>query len=300
MSKIILENPWATISQSQLANDIDVININHKLCQAKVSLYGGQVLSFIPKNQQDLFWLSETSAYEIGKAIRGGIPLCWPWFGANDKQSPESAKTSPAGNHGFARQVVWQLDNVEVTSEQVVIDIVFQGEKQHSMWPNAFQLKQTLCFGSHFEQILTMHNLSAQDAEYTSALHSYFNVSSPLFISIKELEQAAFFDKLSGKNKTKQPIAHCVGPIDRVYEFSKAVKLIDSKWQRSISIESNASQWVLWNPGEDIANSMADIHPKGEQNFVCLEAAQTTWQNLPAGKSAKLRQKITVQPLVNS
>lgn len=296
MSEIIFKNQWATITKFQRTEDVEIISIHHKQCQASISLYGGQVLSFVPNGQREVFWLSETSRFSKGKAIRGGIPLCWPWFGANDKQPIQEVDSQPAGNHGFARQANWQLEDINVTQEQVILHLVFASENQHYLWPNAFKLKQTLCFGQHFEQVLNMQNLSSEDAEYTGALHSYFNVSSPLYTSINALEQADYFDKLSGKNKSKQPIAHCVGPIDRVYEYTQAVSLIDSKWQRTLAIESNGHQWVLWNPGQDVARTMADIHPKGEQRFVCVEAADTKWQILPAGKSAELRQKIMVKP----
>ena len=88
-----------------------------------------------------------------------------------------------------------------------------------------------------------------------------------------------------------------VGPVDRIYHSNKVMQITDSKWQRTIEVNaSNTQQWVFWNPGENVANSMADIHAGGEQEFVCLEAANTNMQLLASGKSLTISQVITVTP----
>jgi glucose-6-phosphate 1-epimerase len=304
MTKIPLDNDFAqvtsiTLNQGSGEARFEGLNISHAHCQAKVSLYGGQVLSFKPKGHKDVLWLSEKVNYQQGKAIRGGIPLCWPWFGANNKQNQylaENPNTSiNAVNHGFARQLTWQIARIEADESGVTLILVLSGEKQHPLWSNAYTLRQTLFFGKNLKQTLAMSNLSKDDAQYSAALHSYFTVSNPSNVSIDALTGLPYRDKLTGNSSIQQESVSCVGEIDREYHSSEKMTLTDHTWQRRIDIiSSNCQQWVLWNPGTELANTMADIHPRGEQEYVCLEAANTSWQTIPAGKTVTISQEITV------
>jgi len=296
MKKILLDNSFAQVTsmalcQSSVTESFEGLNISHPHCQAQISLYGGQVLSFKPTGHKDVLWLSEEACYQSGKAIRGGIPICWPWFGANDKQTSE-VKSS---NHGFARQLVWQVDTLDADERGVTITLVLSGEKQHPLWPNSYQLRQTLFFGKSFKQTLAMTNLSQQDAQYSAALHSYFGVSNPSNVNIDTLTGVNYCDKLTDGSSIQQQSVSCIGEIDREYHCSEKMVIVDNDWQRKIEIVSNnCQQWVLWNPGVDLANTMADIHAGGEQEYVCLEAANTAWQALPAGETVIISQEIKV------
>lgn len=299
MTKKLLDNEFAqivaiTLKQDDNASTLDGLSISHRHCQAKVSLYGGQVLTFQPKGHKDVLWLSNDAHYQTGKAIRGGIPLCWPWFGANDKQTP----MQKAGNHGFARQLPWQIESIHADEDGVNVVLVLSGEKQHSLWPNAYKLTQTLFFGKKLKQSLAMSNLSEQDAQYSAALHSYFTVSNPENISVDALTGAIFDDKLTGQSSQQNEAVSCVGEIDRVYHSQDKMSIIDNHWLRKIEIISeNCQQWILWNPGTELANTMADVHAGGEHEYVCLEAANTKWQELPAGKTVVISQEIKVSNL---
>ena len=94
--KNIQKNAFGHIDVLARTNDCSILNIKHNAVQATVSLYGGQVLSWQPTGEREVFWLSQASEYSSGKAIRGGVPICWPWFGAY----------KDGGNHGFARQSI--------------------------------------------------------------------------------------------------------------------------------------------------------------------------------------------------
>lgn len=291
---ILVKNDFGQVQQVKLSSKLSALIIEHKNTKAKVSLYGGQVLSWQPTNEKEVFWLSKSSAFEHGKAIRGGIPLCWPWFGVhpNDSENKE-------GNHGFAREQLWQIDNIDVNEQGVEVSLSWQGKNMSNLWPFACKLAQVVFFGKSFNQILTMTNLSENDAYYAGALHSYFSVSSPENTSITELAKASFDDKLTGDTCTAQilatPLANGIDPVDRVYHSNEVMTVVDSYWQRTIKLETiNTKQWVFWNPGVEIANNMVDIHERGEQEFICLEAANTQMQLLGAGKSLTMAQKITV------
>jgi len=290
-----MSNAFGHVEQVELSSNVSVLNISHQYVKAKVSLYGGQVLSWQPSDEKDVFWLSTNAAFEQGKAIRGGIPLCWPWFGVH----PDD-RENKLGNHGFARCQLWQVDNIDITEQGVEVTLSWQGQKMNEFWPSACKLSQVLSFGKTFNQVFTMTNLSEQDSYYTGALHSYLSVSAPENIRIVELTKATFDDKLTGKACSANPLtkvlANGKSPVDRVYHSSKQMKVVDKDWQRTITLTaSNTKQWVFWNPGTELANNMADIHKSGELEFVCLEAANTQAQLLEAGKSLTMEQQITVE-----
>ncbi|MBL4823114.1 MAG: D-hexose-6-phosphate mutarotase [Colwellia sp.] len=290
----IVKNDYGQVQQVELSSGLSSLIIEHKFTQAKISLYGGQVLSWQPTDEREVFWLSKNSAFEQGKAIRGGIPLCWPWFGVHPNDSENKM-----GNHGFARGQLWQLDNIDINEQGVEVSLSWQGKNINDLWPFACQLKQVLFFGKSFRQTLTMINLSDDDAYYTGALHSYFSVSFPEYVTLEELAKAPFYDKLTGDECAVQPLptmlANGTDPVDRIYYSNKNMKIVDNQWQRTIELETtNTKQWVFWNPGVELANNMIDIHQSGEQEFICLEAANTEMQLLGAGKSLTMAQNITV------
>ncbi len=288
--QLLIKNEFGQVHQTKLSQEFSALVIEHSKVNAKISLYGGQVLSWQPCGEKDVFWLSKNSAFEKGKAIRGGIPLCWPWFGChpNDNEKKE-------GNHGFARRQLWKIDNVDINEQGVEVCLSWQGANMSDVWPFSCQLKQVLFFGCSFKQSLKMNNLSNDDVYYTGALHNYFLVSSPENIKIPALEQVSFDDKLTGQLCEPQLLENGIGPIDRTYHTNSCMSIVDNYWQRTIELKSkNTNQWVFWNPGVELAKNMADIHHNGEEEFVCLEAANTQMQLISAGESVIVEQEISI------
>lgn len=294
-SEIILKNKFGTAELYTIGDDTKAVRFVHRSCEGSVSLFGGQVLTWQPRGQKPVFWLSKDSQYSASAAIRGGIPICWPWFGGDVKLA--AGNIEQVSNHGFVRQSYWQLDDIEISASQVSITLSLNGENFSKHWPAAFELSQRLVFSEKFQQILTMTNLSEQLVEYTGALHSYFMVSSPDKSNIPRLESARFSDKLSGEKNILGKLMNCNGPIDRIYHDNRRQTIIDYGWQREINVSSdNCQQWVIWNPGQ-AAQSMPDMHQGSEQEFVCLEAANTDWQTITSQASVSISQKVTIKNL---
>jgi len=293
----LAKNQFGEIIASSDHSAMDFIDIEHQHCTARISLYGGQVLAWQPSNQQPVFWLSNDAIYQQGKAIRGGVPLCWPWFGPYfcEDKNENKADAAIIQNHGFARLSQWQLAECSITEQGVNLILTLQGKNTQTCWPYAFKLSQHLFFGNHFNQNLHMANNSEQTIQYNGALHSYFCVSAPENVQIPALASANFDDKLTGKHCLAQVKVPCVGPVDRIYYSNDTMNIIDEKWQRTITIETeNTQQWVLWNPGKEGAEAMVDVHQHGEKEYICLEAANTQWQTIPANGETSISQTIRI------
>lgn len=290
---MIIENDFGNVQYFRLNDNMleDGLVINHHLGQAKVSLYGGQVLTWQPTNEKPVLWLSDNAQFQEGKAIRGGVPICWPWFGPH-------GKSVAALNHGFARTQYWQLEDVYLEDAFVKITLTLSGEDEHSLWPSEFVLKQEIVIGAAFTQTLYIQNLSEETVKYTGALHSYFSVGDPKAVTVSPLSDYKFDDKITNENALQSVLEHCQGPIDRIYYSNAQVHLIDKAWQRKISLETeNCGQWVLWNPGKVIASQMTDIHQGGENGFVCLEAANTQACEIAPQSEVYMRQTIRVSAI---
>ncbi|WNC67646.1 D-hexose-6-phosphate mutarotase [Thalassotalea nanhaiensis] len=285
----IAKNEYGEVVESKISDTFSELILSHELFSAKLTLHGGHVLNWQPKGHDEVFWMSKKAQLENGKAIRGGIPICWPWFGPyND-----------AGNHGFARTSLWQLGSIDINSAGIKVELVLEGEKRSESWTHKFKVTQILMFSNSFSQQLEIENLSNQDFQFSNALHSYFSVSSPENIAIPDLNSAYFDDKIKSiQGCTPSDVFNCVGPIDKIYHHNSSMTMFDKGWKRAIEIKkSNSTQWVLWNPGKDIAAGMSDIHQQGEDEFVCLEAANTNWVIVPKGEKVSLSQEIQVYKL---
>ncbi len=245
---------------------ITVVAVRNQAAQADISLYAAHVLSYMPNHADDLLWLSSTSYYQAGEAIRGGIPLCWPWFG------PAADPKLPA--HGFARLVHWELVSITESSDQQT-DLVFRlsdNEHTRSYWPHRFTLDYHVSIAAVLRCDLITHNTGSEAFTISQALHSYFSVDSSV-AEISGLEHTAFTSDTEQDRASEATAIRYTGEIDRVYHDSAARCLInDPSAQRSIAIaKENSQTTVVWNPGPAIAKAKADFDDDGYKRMFCVE-----------------------------
>ncbi|MBV5260275.1 D-hexose-6-phosphate mutarotase [Synechococcus moorigangaii CMS01] len=251
-----------------------VIKINNALATAEISLYGGQVLSFRPQGvKADLLFLSDRSAYQIGKAIRGGIPICWPWFGAD-----------PAGlgraNHGFARDRPWTVRHSETLANgatQVTLGLQ-DDENTRKIWDYRFELAIAITVGATLDVTLTTRNRDERPLTLTQALHTYFWVGDVSRVKVLGLAGLAYLDKVAaGQQKQQIGEVAIAGEVDRIYQNTPPeLTIIDSALGRTITIHSHNSQTtIVWNPGPAKTATMGDLAPAAYSEFICVETANT-------------------------
>lgn len=246
------------------------VAINTPDASATICLYGAQLLSYAPTGQKDIIWMSEQSMYEQGKAIRGGIPLCFPWFGphATDKTKPQ---------HGFARLQYWEVVQTTDTGSDIIIELqLTQSEHSLQLWPHSFVARASFTIGKSLGVQLTVTNTGNEAFEYSNALHTYFNISNIDTISIEGLQDATYYDAF-GTNLITQnsQLLYFNEETNRRYVNTTATCIIhDSGYHRKINVEKSGSRvTVVWNPAEATSKTMADMATTGYQTFVCVEPA---------------------------
>ncbi len=247
-----------------------MIEVTNDHATALISTYSGHVLSYQPNNSAEpLLFVSEQASYEQGKAIRGGVPVCWPWF---------SDDGVPA--HGFVRDQQW---NVAATQQQldgstkIILNI---GHNQHSqeMWQYKFNLQLEITVGETLSMVLTTSNLDEQDFTISQALHTYLAVGDVNEIEIIGLDGTHYLDKTTGFGKGQQKGDISIdGEFDRIYgSLQQNVLLRDPVFNRQIRIWSPKSTTaVIWNPGQAKTVEMTDLANNDYKKFICIEAANT-------------------------
>jgi glucose-6-phosphate 1-epimerase len=250
-----------------------MIEVDNAHARARIALHGGQLLSFRPK-AADASWLflSPHAVFQDGQPIRGGVPICWPWFGPD-----------PLGlgrpNHGFARTSRWTLLQREESAEGTQLVLGLRDTPQtRALWPHAFELRLELHIGATLRLALITRNSGGQPFEITQALHSYFAVSDPTQARVTGLDGIHYLDKAAGAPgtlHTQQGAVVFEGEVDRVYTGAPpTLGLLDLGTGRALQLHSSGSRSaVLWNPGPLLAARMADLGVAGQQRFVCVETA---------------------------
>jgi glucose-6-phosphate 1-epimerase len=248
---------------------LTIAEIANRHAHASVALQGGHVLAFQPRGQQPVLWVSKRSYYAAGKAIRGGIPVCWPWFSVHATDSDKPA-------HGFARTSLWSVLGADVTAEDVTrlrLGLT-DSDATRAIWPHAFRLELTVAVGPVLEVELLIRNPGPTAFTCTGALHSYFAVSDIAVARIHGLDRCAYLDKVARYERFEQagPIVVCA-ETDRIYLDTTADCLIaDAGWERTIRVGKQGSRTtVVWNPWADKARQFADFGDDEYREMVCVE-----------------------------
>lgn len=288
------------IQQIDHPGDLPMIELSNQYGRAVICLQGAHVIEYQPNDQPAVLWLSDTSHFEVGKAIRGGIPICWPWFG-DHPQDP----TLPA--HGLARTRQWQVlestDDGETTSLRLGLT---DDDSTRKIWPYRFRLELLVQLGARLCLTLTSHNPNDRPMPITEALHSYLAVSDIGQVNIAGLTDCRYRDKLDNLNLHTQANGLAItGETDRVYLDTQArVSVEDPGLSRQIRIvkspdPKDSLTTVVWNPWQQRAHALSDFDDEGYKTMVCVETANAldnALEILP-GQSHSLTVRIETMPL---
>lgn len=264
-------------------SELRYIQVSNAFCEAKIALQGGQILEFYSKAQQrHLLWWSELNRYIAAKAIRGGIPLCFPWFGTHDTEMDFPA-------HGFARNLIWQCKDIVLDDLGHHITLQLKdSEQSRKYWNYAFNLQMIIHCGEHLTLELILQNLDKQAFEFNFAWHSYFPADTQQ-AQISGLQGEHYIDQLDQNQIKPQTEAEIVfdAELDRIYPITAGQFVLQQNLQTKIYIKSTAQSAVIWNPWVEKAQRLTDVADDAWQDFVCIECGQiaSQKQSLSAGES---------------
>lgn len=249
--------------------------IENPLGRMVICEQGAQVLSFTPAGKKDLLWFSPLTEFCLGKPVRGGIPVCLPWFGI-DQRNNKNPK------HGFARNVNWQLANIAdaddiqqgaCTRIEFVLDR-FQ-QQPHPLFSYPFNAKLIFLMGDSLSIHLQLSNTGSQAMPLTWALHSYHPVTDLTSARISGLDGCEYLDNACGlKRCIQEGDVSFNGEVDRVYINAGDTQNITSNTADNASITINAmgcASAIVWNPGLEKSAMLKDLGLDNFKQFVCLE-----------------------------
>ncbi len=283
--------------------DLVAIGIKNKAATAEIFLQGAQLSRYCRHQESPILFLSDACDYKEGVSLRGGIPICWPWFGNLDKnpeavtqQIPaEYVKNAPA--HGFVRGQDWQLVAIETPSDSLTtIELEYKNKSSNSYWPFAAHLHYKVTVGETLSACLTVSNMDAHAFTYSSALHSYFCVSDIHRARIHGFEEAAYIDAADHWSaKQQQQSIRFTNEVDRVYGTAGThVQLKDT--QRTLAIDSKGSHsTVVWNPWIDKSQRLSQFNNDDYCRMVCIETANVMDDVITLGTGEKHALSITIR-----
>ncbi len=243
---------------------LPLLLVETSLCSATIALQGAQLLEFKPADGDALLWLSPNCDFTPGVALRGGIPLCLPWFGVNP-QDPSKPK------HGFARNNPWQLANAQARADGTVeLEFLFVSDA-NPLFAYDFSAELRMLLGKTIHLELTINNTDELAFDCSWVMHTYFAVTKLDEVRVPELAGHQYKDNLEAyalKNQ-QQPLDFAV-PLDRVFTDVGSSLEIHGSTRLRIT-HNNCPSVVTWNPGAEAAQNIADIGAGQEAFFVCVE-----------------------------
>lgn len=272
--------------------DLPMIAIRNGAAEAMIMLQGAHVLSFQPHDQQPVLWVSQQARFESGKAIRGGIPLVFPWFGPHpsDPSKPQ---------HGFARTMLWEVLGTSAGAEgttQVRLGL-HDNDQTRELWPQAFALEYVVTVGNVLEAELIVRNTDEVAYTWTGALHSYFTVGDVRQVAITGLDGTTYIDQVDAmQRKTQHGDITFDSETDRIYLATDATcEIHDPVLYRRIQVAKQGSRsTVVWNPWIDKSRAMADFGDDEYPGMVCVETANAADDAVTLAPGAEHRLKAII------
>ena len=270
--------------------------IANSLATARICLQGAHVVTWQPRDQAEpVIWVSQDASYRPGKSIRGGIPVCWPWFGPDPFH--------PAGPaHGIVRTVAWSVAGARALAggaTELTLALADDVASQ-ALWPHQFRLELQVVIGASLTLSLATTNPAHTDLDLGEALHAYFRIGDIGTARVGGLERAEYIDKLDADRRKRQHGAvHFDAEVDRVYVDTDAACIIDDPdLRRRIRVEKSGSRsTVVWTPWLAKATRMGDLGPGsrgqgGWREMVCVESGNALHNRVTVAPGATHRLRV--------
>jgi glucose-6-phosphate 1-epimerase len=287
---------------SALENGLLRADVTSPTCSAEIYLQGAHLTSWQPVDCDPVIFVSERSLYEPGKAIRGGVPIIFPWFGPRTATPGNPRTDGPA--HGFARTSVWELAFAAVAGDNLHLTFTLgPDETTAALGYEHFRLAVEFVLGSELRIRLTVANQDTTPLHFEEALHSYFTVGNAETVTLDGLAGTTFIDKTDAM-KRKVQAESTLGlsaETDRLYLNTDAtVTLEDGLLRRKITVaKTNSNSTVIWNPWSELSAKMTDMAPDSWRTMTCIETvnASDNAVTLAPGQAHTMEAHVTVQAI---
>ena len=247
--------------------------ITSPAAEGEIYLHGAHVTSWKPAGGREVLFLSSQSRWENGRAIRGGVPICFPWFGdkAGDPKAPA---------HGFVRTKAWQFESIARVGDAVTVSMFTEsGEDTKRWWPAEFRLVYRATFASELRLELVATNTGKTSLRFEEALHAYYRVGDIQKARMTGLDAIQYIDKTdANRKKIQQGEISIVSETDRVYlNTSDAVQLEDPVLRRRTRVaKENSRTTVVWNPWVQKAQALSDLPNDEWTQMICIETSNVS------------------------
>lgn len=253
---------------TQGAGNLPLISIENRFATCLIYTYGAHIASFQPKGEKDLLFVSPHSRFESGQPIRGGIPLCFPWFGKHPTRTDLPL-------HGVVRTQNWVLSSIvdEDDGSTTVVLTTSDDDQTYLVWPFHFSLTLTVIVAKSLTMILEVENTDTTSFLFEEAFHTYFAIGGLPSCIVEGLDGLTVLDRTKNDLQSKQegPVA-VAGEFVKVYKHAgPSVSLIDKELDRIIKMkQTQFKHIVIWNPGNDAAMLNPEIK-EAWKSFMCVE-----------------------------
>ena len=266
--------------------------------RGELFLQGATVTAWQPADERPVIFTSPNAIFAPGTAVRGGVPIIFPWFGPK-RDEPK------APQHGFVRAAPWQLESVEASRPgEVTLRLgIGEAEATSPFWPAAYRAVYTVTFGKVLAITLAVQNRAGGEVVFEEALHTYFAVSDVAKVGVTGLGGTTYIDKVDGARRKTQDAApiKLTGETDRVYLSTPRQAVIeDVEWRRRIVIEKDgAASSIVWNPWTEKAAAMKDLGADAWPGMICVETgnAADNEVRLAAGGEHRMTTRISVDAI---
>lgn len=250
---------------------LPVAEITTPDAMARVAVQGGQVLEWQPNGQKPVIWVSKAAVYQTGKGVRGGVPVCWPWFGQLEGR----------GAHGFVRTRMWEVREAKTgLADTVVLRLgIKDDEATRAQWDHAFDLELIVTVGAALKMELVTRNTGDKPFTITDGLHTYFRVGDIKQTKVQGLDGTEYFDKVRDFAKESQSSAVTFsGETDRVYINTASDCMIeDPVFGRTIRVaKAGSTSTVVWNPWTEKEKAFSDMAAGEYVDMVCVETVNAS------------------------
>ncbi|WP_263369838.1 D-hexose-6-phosphate mutarotase [Granulicella cerasi] len=284
-------------------NELVRAEITSPSCSAELYLHGAHLTQWKPTDTAEpVLFLSPLSGFAPGKAIRGGIPVIFPWFGARSEEVTGHSKDG--GQHGFARTTEWEVAFAASVGDAVHLVLTFgPSNATRALGFDGFRAALEFRLGEELHVRMTVANEGSEPLVFEEALHTYLQVGDPRQVKLHGLGQTEFLDKFDDfKRKTQDnEVLTLTGATDRPYlNTTASITIEDPAFARKLVVGKGGSRTtVVWNPWSELSGTMADLGPDAWQHFVCVEAANAFEDRITLSPKAAhiMETTISVEPL---